>query len=75
MGLTLDLRGLACPLPVLRANRALRDLDPGNELTVLATDSAAPKDFESFCQQTSNTFVGCTEDDGTYTIVVRKKDG
>jgi tRNA 2-thiouridine synthesizing protein A len=44
---TLDLRGMTCPLPVLKANKALRAMAPGARLTVLATDPAAVKDFQS----------------------------
>ncbi|MGE4064673.1 MAG: sulfurtransferase TusA family protein [Rhodospirillaceae bacterium] len=47
--LTIDARGLACPLPVLRLNKALRDLAPGAELILLATDPAARKDVPAFC--------------------------
>lgn len=41
----LDLRGLACPMPVLKANRALRDMPPGARLRILATDRASVADF------------------------------
>jgi tRNA 2-thiouridine synthesizing protein A len=48
----LDATGLLCPLPVLKAKRALRPLPPGGVLEVLATDPGAVKDFEHFCQAT-----------------------
>lgn len=48
----LDATGLLCPLPVLKARRALRDVPPGGILRVLATDPGAVKDFEHFCQTT-----------------------
>lgn len=69
----LDARGLKCPLPVLRARKALRDVDPGEILTVLATDPAAPRDFEAFCDQTGHPFISCVEQDGDYTIVLKRK--
>jgi tRNA 2-thiouridine synthesizing protein A len=69
---TLDLKGLQCPLPVLRANRALRDLGLGDELVVLATDPAAARDFEGFCRATGHCLVASNEADGILTIVVRK---
>src|ERR1700758_4621895 len=50
----LDVKGLKCPLPVLRANRALRDMAPGERLRVLATDPAAVADFQAFCQETGH---------------------
>ena len=49
---TLDARGLLCPLPVLKARRALKAVPPGGILEVLATDSGATKDFEHFCRTT-----------------------
>ena len=47
----LDVRGLRCPLPVLRARKAMRDVPPGGVLTVLVTDPAAVIDFPHFCHQ------------------------
>ncbi len=47
----LDARGLKCPLPVLKARRALKALPPGEWLEVLATDPAAPKDFKAFAAE------------------------
>jgi tRNA 2-thiouridine synthesizing protein A len=70
---TLDVRGLACPLPVLRANKALRGLAAGDELTVLATDPAAPKDFQSFCATSGHRLVASSEAEGVFTLVVRKR--
>lgn len=69
---TLDAQGLQCPLPVLRANRALRPLAPGDELRVLATDPAAPGDFEAFCRTTGHVLVGSGMTDGVFHIVIRK---
>jgi tRNA 2-thiouridine synthesizing protein A len=70
---TLDVRGLACPLPVLRANKALRGLAAGDELTVLATDPAAPSDFRSFSESSGHQLVASSETDGVFTIVLRKR--
>lgn len=69
---TLDLTGLLCPLPVLRANKAIRALTAGEEIEVLATDPAAPADFKAFCQTAGHELVSSTEDDGTFAFVVRK---
>jgi tRNA 2-thiouridine synthesizing protein A len=74
MSTELDARGLKCPLPVLRARKALRDVAAGETLTVLATDPAAPRDFENFCEQAGHGFEGAMADgeDG-YAITIRKK--
>ena len=53
----LDARGLKCPLPVLKARKALRDVPIGETLTVLATDPGAPADFAHFCETTRNELV------------------
>lgn len=71
----LDARGLSCPLPVLRANKALRALAPGDVLTVVATDPAAPRDFQAFCDTAGHQLVGNHEQGGEYTIAIRKKAG
>lgn len=73
MTTTLDARGLKCPLPVLRARKALRDVAAGARLDVLATDPAAPRDFRQFCEQTGHAFEHSTEAGGVYTIAIRKK--
>ena len=68
----LDVKGMACPLPVLRANRALRSLGPGERLRVLATDRAAIADFQAFCRETGHDLVAWSEDSGTFSFVIRK---
>jgi tRNA 2-thiouridine synthesizing protein A len=73
MTVTLDAQGLKCPLPVLRARKKIRDVAPGQTLTVLATDPAALRDFEAFCDQTGHSFVSGSESDGVYTIVLKRK--
>jgi tRNA 2-thiouridine synthesizing protein A len=69
----LDASGLKCPMPVLRANRALRTVAPGGLLRVRATDPAAQKDFSSFCQTTGHTLVEAKEDGAAWVFVLRKK--
>jgi tRNA 2-thiouridine synthesizing protein A len=72
---TLDATGLLCPLPVLKARRALRDVPPGGLLEVLATDPGATKDFEHFCQTTGCTLVETSEDSGGVLRFLLKKPG
>ena len=49
-----DARGLNCPLPILRAKKALADMQPNQVLRVVATDPGAVKDFQAFAKQTGN---------------------
>ena len=74
MGETLlDLKGLSCPLPVLRANKALRGLPAGARLRVLATDPASVKDFRNYCETAGHALVAVSEAAGTYSFVIQKK--
>jgi tRNA 2-thiouridine synthesizing protein A len=58
----LDATGLLCPLPVLKARRALKPLPPGAVLEVLADDPGAVGDFEHFCHTTGCTLLACAEE-------------
>jgi tRNA 2-thiouridine synthesizing protein A len=69
---TLDTTGLNCPLPVLKARRALRGLDAGDELEVLATDPGAVKDFQTFAQATGHALLEWREADGVFSFLLRK---
>jgi tRNA 2-thiouridine synthesizing protein A len=70
---TLDATGLLCPLPVLKARRALRDVPAGGVLEVLATDPGAPKDFEHFCRTTGCTLIEQNERAGGVTRFLLRK--
>jgi len=69
----LDARGLNCPLPILRAKKALNDLSGGQVLRILATDPGSVKDFEAFAQQTGNELVESKEANGEFHFLLRKK--
>ena len=70
----LDVKGMTCPLPVLRANRALRALAPGGRLRVLATDPAAVADFQAFCRETGHALLAWSEEAGTLSFLIRKRE-
>jgi tRNA 2-thiouridine synthesizing protein A len=59
-----DARGKACPIPIIMLAKAARDLEPGAELTVLATDVAARYDVPAWARLTGHDFVGIRETDG-----------
>ena len=69
----LDVKGLKCPLPILRAKKALAALASGEVLTVEATDAGAPDDFAAFCRQTGHVLVVSDEADGVFRMVLRRK--
>ncbi len=68
----LDARGLNCPLPILRAKKALNGMQSGQTLHILATDPGSVKDFEAFAKQTGNQLLESSEKDGEYSFVLRK---
>jgi len=69
---TLDTSGLKCPLPVLKAKKALKTMAAGDRLTVIATDPGAMKDFRHFCEATGDTLESAREDGGVLTFVISK---
>ena len=71
----LDATGLLCPLPVLKARRALRAVPAGGILRVLATDPGAVKDFEHFCNTTGCQLVESSEEAGGVFRFRLKKPG
>ena len=68
----LDLKGLKCPLPVLRANKALRALAAGDVLEIETTDPASAKDFETYCQTAGHGLLAQGEAGGVFTFRIRK---
>ena len=69
----MDLKGMNCPLPVLRVNKKIKELTPGEELEAHVTDRAAPSDFHEFCDSTGHEFLSCLKVDGHWVITLRKK--
>ena len=69
----LDVRGLNCPLPILRAKKALAELTSGQVLRVLATDPGSVKDFQAFAKQTGNGLLSHAEVDKVFTFFMKKK--
>ncbi len=72
MNRVLDVKGLNCPLPVLKTRKALRDVPLGDLLTVLATDPASTIDIRHFCNLSGQELIECSEADGVYTFVIRR---
>ena len=71
----LDAKGLKCPLPVLRARKAMKSVAPGGLLEVHATDPSAAQDFRNFCDTTGDELLGSRETDGVYVFEIRKRAG
>ncbi len=68
----LDASGLNCPLPILRAKKAIGLLTSGQVLRIIATDPGSVKDFDAFCNQTGNTLVESGEEGGKFVFLIKK---
>jgi tRNA 2-thiouridine synthesizing protein A len=69
----LDVRGLSCPLPILRTKKTLAEMMSGEILRVLATDPGAVKDFQAFARQTGNELISHGEDNDEFEFFFRRK--
>jgi tRNA 2-thiouridine synthesizing protein A len=70
---SLDLRGLSCPLPIVKTAQAVKELASGDLVEALATDPGAVADFNAWCKSTGHELVEQTEADGVYRFVIKKK--
>jgi len=68
----LDAKGLNCPLPVLKAKKALQGVPAGGLLEIYATDPGAVQDFQAFCRQTKNELITSTQDGKVFKFVIRR---
>ena len=67
----LDAKGLNCPLPILKAKKALKDVPSGGTLEIIATDPGSVADFEAFCRTTGNELLDSKSDGGVYTFLIK----
>ncbi len=68
----LDTSGLNCPLPILKAKKALSGIEAGQILHVIATDPGSLKDFQAFAKQTGNELLNANEADGKFYFLIKK---
>jgi tRNA 2-thiouridine synthesizing protein A len=69
----LDARGLNCPLPILKAKKALAEMVSGEILRVIATDPGSVRDFQAFARQTGNDLVGQSEQNKEFVFFMKRK--
>ncbi len=69
----LDARGLNCPLPILKAKKALAEMATGEILRIVATDSGSVRDFQAFAKQTGNALVSHTQNGREFIFLMRRK--
>jgi len=69
---TLDTKGLNCPLPILKAKKALKEMNAGTTLEVISTDPGSVKDFDAFCRSTGNELVDQENDGKIFKFIIKK---
>jgi tRNA 2-thiouridine synthesizing protein A len=69
----LDARGLNCPLPILKAKKALAEMQSGEVLRIVATDSGSVRDFQAFAKQTGNALLAHSQNGLEFTFLMRRK--
>jgi tRNA 2-thiouridine synthesizing protein A len=70
---TLDLKGLSCPLPIVKTAKAMKELAPGDLVEALATDPGSVADFAAWATSTGNELIEQTAEDGVFRFVIRKR--
>ncbi len=71
---TIDTRGLSCPLPVLKVRKVMRSIEPGSAVQVLATDPLADQDLRAYCEASGCAFLSVDKlVDGVLCIVIQKR--
>lgn len=68
----LDAKGLNCPLPILKAKKALKGLQAGQVLEILSTDPGSVADFAAFCNQTGNELLASATEGDVYKFEIKK---
>jgi tRNA 2-thiouridine synthesizing protein A len=71
---SLDLKGLSCPLPIIKTAMAMKALAPGQLLEAFATDPGSVSDFKAWAQATGNPLVASSQDGGVFHFVLKKKE-
>ncbi len=69
----LDARGLNCPLPILKAKKALAEMETGEVLRIVATDTGSVRDFQAFAKQTGNALLSHTQNGREFVFLLRRK--
>jgi tRNA 2-thiouridine synthesizing protein A len=71
---TLNLKGLSCPLPIIKTAKAMKELAPGQLVEVFATDPGAVPDFKAWAHATGNPLVESSQEAGIYHFILKKKE-
>ena len=73
IAMSLDLKGLSCPIPIAKTARAMKQMAPGQLIEILATDPGSVPDFRAWAKATGNPLVESGEEGGVFRFVLRKE--
>jgi len=68
-----DAKGLACPMPIVKAKQAIDSLKPGQTMELHTTDKGSMNDFQAWVRRTNHELIEAKEDNGVYKFIVRKR--
>lgn len=71
--IVVDTKGMACPMPIVKAKKALDSMESGQVMEVLSTDKGSINDFQAWVKQTNHELIKHEEDNGVFKFLVRKK--
>ena len=74
IAMSLNLKGMSCPLPIIKTAKAMKELAPGQLVEVFATDPGSVPDFKAWARATGNPLVETGEDAGVFHFVIKKKE-
>lgn len=74
VAMSLNLKGLSCPLPIIKTAKAMKDLAPGQLVEVFATDPGSVPDFKAWSRSTGNPLVESSQEGGVYHFILKKKE-
>jgi tRNA 2-thiouridine synthesizing protein A len=74
IAISLDLKGLSCPLPIIKTAKAMKQIAPGELLEALATDPGSVSDFKAWAKTTGNPLVESSQEAGVFRFVLQKKE-
>jgi tRNA 2-thiouridine synthesizing protein A len=74
IAMSLDLKGLSCPLPIIKTAKAMKQLTPGQMLEALATDPGSVPDFKAWSKATGNPLIESDVNGGVFRFVLQKKE-
>jgi len=72
VNMTVDAKGLSCPMPIVKTKKAINDLEPGQVLEVQATDKGSKADIKAWAESTGHQYLGTIEEDGVLKHYIRK---